>query len=99
MNHFSPRLLRPLITLLIAALSVFLAVPVGGDASGFFAAPGACMVAAMPIAFGTYDPLRQAFTVTSPPANAEVNVLVYGRLFGDQKAPAGSYNVSVIATY
>jgi spore coat protein U-like protein len=156
-----------LATLLISASSILVAGPAGGGASGFFTSPGACSVAAMPIAFGPYDGLRhqdfvtagmlhyrcsssprrliigltsgqsgsfrrrrmgdgedriaynlyldaantrvwgdgtggsQAYSVAYPPANVEVPVPIYGRLFADQRAAAGIYqdSVSVVATY
>jgi spore coat protein U-like protein len=166
-NGSKPGLPRLIAIILSTALALFLGVPAGGDASGFFTSAGACTVTAMPIVFGQYDPLRhqdfvtagmlqyrcsgsprrltigltagesgsfkrrrmghgkdriiynlyldaantqvwgdgtggsQAYSVNSPPPNTEVSIPVYGRVFGDQRASAGTYqdNISVVATY
>ena len=166
-NGSKPELPRLLAAILGTALALLLAVPAGGDTSGFFTSAGACTVAAMPMVFGQYDPLRhqdfvtvgmlqyrcsgtprrltigltagksgsfkrrrmghgkdgiiynlyldaantqvwgdgtsgfQAYSVNSPPPNTEVSIPVYGRVFADQKASAGTYqdNVSVVVAY
>jgi spore coat protein U-like protein len=144
-----------------------LAAPSLTNASGPAPSRGLCTVAATPLAFGKYDPLRhndgvtvsmlhyrcfgvprrltiglttgqsgsfrarkmrrgkdaivynlyldaagtqvwgdgtggsQTFIVNSPSSGSEVNIPVYGRLFGDQNDSAGNYHddVSVLVTY
>lgn len=148
-------------------MMLVVAAPTVARASGPALQNGLCEVAATPVAFGIYDPLRQkraatvgivryrcfgthkrliiglttgesgsfrmrrmgrgekaivynlyldaagtqvwgdgtggsqAYIVNSPAAGNEVSIPVYGRLFGDQNASAGSYqdDVSVILTY
>jgi spore coat protein U-like protein len=162
MRRFQARFAPSVVTLIL-----LLTVPTVTHASGPAVSNGMCEVAATPVAFGMYDPLRhkeaatvgmlhyrcsgthkrltiglttgesgsfrmrrmgrgekaivynlyldaagmqvwgdgtggsQAYIVNSPAVGNEVSIPVYGRLFGDQNASAGSYqdDVSVILTY